>query len=360
MESITFNCRFITPAFLGGADPRGTPELRPPSIKGAVRFWWRAQCGLTDLKEIKEKEFKIFGGVDGDRAQRATFSIRLTNLDFLTSRELPRSSTEVRNKNFKINIFEYLAFGTYERENKANVLNRDFVKPGQEFKVTFIFYSQEYKEEIVLAFQLAGLFGGIGMKSRNGFGRFEIRGDTSALNWKSALKKLKAGTQKSFTSFSEKTLCFQTDETYENAEQAWAEIGKAYKNAREYIEKPHNYEDRSYISSPIIDNKRQKSFLDRHAKPYFLTVVPDGNDYRGLILFLPYLFLEDATIMLRDLFRQKEDNPGSTGIRIMDLKKILIQTPISKHQEYYQESNGFFHKELCHNDNPHALTLVNL
>ena len=50
METITFNCRFITPAFLGGANPKGTPELRPPTIKGALRFWWRAQRGISDLK----------------------------------------------------------------------------------------------------------------------------------------------------------------------------------------------------------------------------------------------------------------------------------------------------------------------
>ncbi len=41
MRSITFECETITPMFLARADGK-TPELRPPSIKGLMRFWWRA------------------------------------------------------------------------------------------------------------------------------------------------------------------------------------------------------------------------------------------------------------------------------------------------------------------------------
>ncbi len=41
MRSITFECETITPMFLACADGK-TPELRPPSIKGLMRFWWRA------------------------------------------------------------------------------------------------------------------------------------------------------------------------------------------------------------------------------------------------------------------------------------------------------------------------------
>jgi hypothetical protein len=41
----------ITPLFLTGADPRGEPELRAASIRGALRFWLRA----------------LLGGVIGDR-----------------------------------------------------------------------------------------------------------------------------------------------------------------------------------------------------------------------------------------------------------------------------------------------------
>ncbi|MFH0988531.1 MAG: type III-B CRISPR module RAMP protein Cmr1 [bacterium] len=39
-KKVTFKCEVITPMFLGGADP-DKPELRPPSIRGAMRWWFR-------------------------------------------------------------------------------------------------------------------------------------------------------------------------------------------------------------------------------------------------------------------------------------------------------------------------------
>ncbi len=41
MTVITATYRVVTPMFIGDADQKAT-SLRPPSIKGALRFWWRA------------------------------------------------------------------------------------------------------------------------------------------------------------------------------------------------------------------------------------------------------------------------------------------------------------------------------
>lgn len=35
----------VTPLFLGGANPRGAPELRAASVRGVLRFWLRALLG---------------------------------------------------------------------------------------------------------------------------------------------------------------------------------------------------------------------------------------------------------------------------------------------------------------------------
>ncbi len=60
--------------FLTGADNK-TPEVRPPSIKGMMRFWWRAMHGYLDNAELKEREGKMFGTSDEDIG-RSKFSIR--------------------------------------------------------------------------------------------------------------------------------------------------------------------------------------------------------------------------------------------------------------------------------------------
>ncbi|WP_345894648.1 type III-B CRISPR module RAMP protein Cmr1 [Phaeodactylibacter xiamenensis] len=59
MESITFHCKVITPMFLAGADGQ-TPELRAPSIKGAMRFWWRALNGHLGVEEMSCKHKKVY------------------------------------------------------------------------------------------------------------------------------------------------------------------------------------------------------------------------------------------------------------------------------------------------------------
>jgi len=75
MEEIKFRCETITPMFLAGADGK-TPELRPPSIKGAMRFWWRALHGHLSLKDLKKRESEIFGGT-GNVQAKSCFSIRV-------------------------------------------------------------------------------------------------------------------------------------------------------------------------------------------------------------------------------------------------------------------------------------------
>ncbi len=75
MQTITFECEIITPMFLAGADGI-TPELRAPSIKGVMRFWWRAMNGHLSLSQLKEREGIIFG----DTSNRSKFTIHLEDI----------------------------------------------------------------------------------------------------------------------------------------------------------------------------------------------------------------------------------------------------------------------------------------
>lgn len=74
MEKIIFECESITPMFMYGADGK-TPELRPASIKGVMRFWWRAIHGDLPLYKLKKQEDEIFGSTD----KRSSFSIKISN-----------------------------------------------------------------------------------------------------------------------------------------------------------------------------------------------------------------------------------------------------------------------------------------
>ena len=76
MPSITATFRIVSPMYLAGAE-QTTAALRPPSIKGALRFWWRAlnwsrhwQDAATQpakdrehtaLKSLHQEEARLFG-----------------------------------------------------------------------------------------------------------------------------------------------------------------------------------------------------------------------------------------------------------------------------------------------------------
>ena len=146
MEEIVFKCQTITPMFLSGADGR-TPELRAPSIKGAMRFWWRAMQGETNQSELLKKEGELFGSSD-ENIGKSKFSIRIenptSNVPIVDSRPLPHSVKK-----------------TFEK--KA-------IRQGQIIKFVFKFQNDRIKDEINRVFNITLLLGGFGNRSRRGFG----------------------------------------------------------------------------------------------------------------------------------------------------------------------------------------------
>lgn len=84
MHSVTFQCEIITPMFMAGADGI-TPELWLPSVKGAMRFWWRAMNGHLRLAQLKSLEGEIFG----DTAHRSKFAMHLDEINIKTARKRP-------------------------------------------------------------------------------------------------------------------------------------------------------------------------------------------------------------------------------------------------------------------------------
>ncbi|MBK6900382.1 MAG: type III-B CRISPR module RAMP protein Cmr1 [bacterium] len=63
--------RIITPMFIGGANQDPEDGIRPPSVKGMLRFWWRAlnwwrfldaaKNDVVALREMHKEEARLFG-----------------------------------------------------------------------------------------------------------------------------------------------------------------------------------------------------------------------------------------------------------------------------------------------------------
>ncbi|PSJ75862.1 type III-B CRISPR module RAMP protein Cmr1 [Sphingobacteriales bacterium UPWRP_1] len=145
MHSITFTCETITPMFLSGADGT-TPELRAPSIKGALRFWWRAMNGHLSLGELKKQEGEIFG----DNNNRSKFTLLLKELKLIKGESAP-----IPHKGYKLPCF----------------------MPSSTFEVTLtvpvalLYWNIEKCKAL---FELTCILGDLGKRARRGMGSISI------------------------------------------------------------------------------------------------------------------------------------------------------------------------------------------
>ncbi|MHB1665659.1 MAG: type III-B CRISPR module RAMP protein Cmr1 [bacterium] len=300
IEQQAYEVEVVTPMFLGAADPKET-ELRAASIKGMLRFWWRATCGIDKLKEMKTKENDIFGSTD----TKSSFSISVKTKDNCDEK-IKTEFNEYKNKrsayskysveghsNLNPYILDYLSYGTYEyKKGQADPIayNKKHIVPEFKFSIIFNFYNKEYIAEIIKSFKYLLTFGGIGAKNRNGFGSIY----SDKIEYINA-KNLSNSNLKSFSALSKESKCYEFSEEFNSWEEALCKIGSAYRTARLSIEPKHSYDKRQLISAPLQIRNSNKSELVRHSKPFFLKVQKIKSNgqykYKGLILFVPYLYL---------------------------------------------------------------------
>jgi CRISPR-associated protein Cmr1 len=137
---------------MGGADPQRV-EIRAPSLKGVIRFWWRALNGNLEIKDMKQKEAELFGSSDKEIG-RSKLCIRIPTQQMKTKSYSPVPHWEDKNrKPFKIPAIDY----------------------GQSFQVLLTSIGDKSThEEYQAIFETTILLGGFGKRCRRGFGSIEI------------------------------------------------------------------------------------------------------------------------------------------------------------------------------------------
>jgi len=261
IERREFECEVVTPLFLGGADPQNA-EFRAAPIKGALRFWWRALYGSNDIESMKKSEDAIWGSTQC----KSMVTVEVISPDIQPVRE------KLDRGNF--NIYEYLGYGY-----RVGNIVRSYFKEGI-FTIRLC-YNKEYHEQVTNALSFLMYFGGIGAKTRNGFGSLKCKEVQKPM-----FEQFKKGPIKSFTSLSERSLLFDKFYQKESWKAALSEIGNVYKEAR--FELKNMREKRELIAKPF------KQDNSRHAKPYFLHINKlSDNNYIGHILFMPYEYHDE-------------------------------------------------------------------
>ncbi|AEG14071.1 CRISPR-associated protein TM1795 family protein [Desulfofundulus kuznetsovii DSM 6115] len=167
----------ITPLFGGGVEPGETDPvtiIRGPAIRGQLRFWWRACRGGRfngDLAAMKDAEDKLWGAASTERKSMPS-QVQIT--------------VEVTNRGWEEQPFERrarpssgwrdLAYAAFPLQGK------DEEAPGKvRVGVTFtllLTYPKSQQEEIQAEIEAAlwawETFGGIGARTRRGFGALKL------------------------------------------------------------------------------------------------------------------------------------------------------------------------------------------
>jgi CRISPR-associated protein Cmr1 len=181
-ETWTLELRTITPMFGGSATTREVdPQnpIRPSSVRGHLRFWWRAIAGakFSSAQELFEAEAKIWGKAaeKNDKAGSSGPGLVSLRIEILSSGNRQRCAIYPTGKSFP-DFGQYPGYALFPFQGKAN---RDGVQeqPSEmltdiRFKVV-LSYPAERASEIQMAVNAWVMFGGIGARTRRGCGSLE-------------------------------------------------------------------------------------------------------------------------------------------------------------------------------------------
>ncbi|WGS65182.1 type III-B CRISPR module RAMP protein Cmr1 [Marinitoga aeolica] len=186
MNLLEYEITTISPMF---ASRNGsTFELTSQSVRGVLRFWFRAVIPRIlnihhyDGREenyigLKKAEELIFGSTK----IKSTFDVIIEEIDLQKSR----------------NTDEF-APGRYNKYGIYGVENREFLKENSKIKLIFVIKDEKVKELLNDLLILTSLVSGFGAKSRKGFGSFKINNITN-ITLNDILNKLDEENKKIFS-----------------------------------------------------------------------------------------------------------------------------------------------------------------
>lgn len=285
MDKIEARFRIVTPMFISGAD-QTKAELRVPSIKGALRFWWRALNYKEEPKRLLEMERNLFGSSDKNFGQ-SKISMSLKNVNL--------KSTKIQNK-WNVNDWRaYVGYGLSEDQSgkKRENIYRSFLEPDGTFSL--IMGSKGDLSTINDTLKSFSLLGGLGSRSRNGWGSISITGidskwqiPTSREDYTSQLCELLALYRHdekipSYSAISKNTE-IKIGPCFNNYFDAFKDISEKYKA---YVKELRPKDKREGFGSP-----RKGISDDRRGSPLFIHLHNTGNQFFWVATFMKSKFNE--------------------------------------------------------------------
>jgi CRISPR-associated protein Cmr1 len=253
-SKITASYRIVTPMFIGDANQQAS-GISPTSVKGALRFWWRAlnwgrfltaaENEADALRKLHKHEAELFGGLP-ENEQTGKSEMTGGQGAFLLRVEpdnIKLLSTERLDNEYPLNgawQSYLLGLGLI----RTNHYLRSAIVSGN-FSVQLYCKNSQYLEELETLLLLWGLLGGLGSRQRKGLGSIsitELKVSDKIIelpqNQQAVLDTLKKLIDKSatgeppFTAFSQSSKILCSLSSHQTAWQTLAEVAEKMQRFR--------------------------------------------------------------------------------------------------------------------------------
>lgn len=342
MKTIAFECETITPLIIAGANVN-SPELRAPSIKGVLRFWWRAMnysnSSNNSFKGLFQRESEIFGSTKkgGGRSKvtlvvRSNSELKVGN-NIKTDYGLMWESGPDRTLSGEDTGIAYLLYSVIVLGD-----GRKYFKDGQKFSVELKSHDPDALKQACAAFWALAHFGGLGARSRRGGGNISITGISGDLgilkdgsddldfiikggdaedvkkwlvkNYSRAMLIVNgdnSGAQEvtKYSSITKLRFILSSD-SFNDWKGAMNSIGDMFSEYR-----TNNRSDplgTAAFGLPRKHVKTNKKDYTRRASPLLIKLVKVGDRYHWLVLWLSGEFLPDGVKLRDDINKSSSPN----------------------------------------------------
>ena len=175
MKKVSFTLETITPLFLSGND-QSTVELRAASIRGQLRYWYRALVGglgVTRPEQLHELESQVFGKEErGSPVLVRVKDIRWADGRIKQNRELDLGYDGTKGETRHPGL-TYLLYSTQLGGNK-----RPYADVGTTFMLELSSFNKEAEKVLKLAACALWCWthlGGLGTRARRGGGDVQVK-----------------------------------------------------------------------------------------------------------------------------------------------------------------------------------------
>ena len=336
MREIKLTLKVITPLFMGGANQQA--ELRSQSIKGIIKYWWRALKANENLENLKNEESKIFGGyIKKEKELEAissniklfvkiinfTLGVNIKN-DFDLKWSFNKEEKKLYGDNYGIGYLFY------------SVLNRQYYKPETKFEIRIYSRNEIYLKQALAALWCAIYLGGFGARSRRGAGSCvveDISGNVTDINfipndqnivswYKNNFDKCVnlIGKNESFVyPYSNLSISriLISKSNFDDRVDALNDLGKKYSDFR-YENRVNKFKVGSF-GLPVIHSNKQKllaiknigngkkEIINRRSSPLIFRIIEFNKKFYWIVLRLAGEFLPDGYVLNFDRDTQKVD-----------------------------------------------------